>query len=95
MTPRMIRKQIYILKRQDEWLKRLAKARGISEAEVIRQAIDNSTDTQNRRSYSYVQDEWQEFIEFIEERKKFTVSGVPVKWSREEIYEERLNKLMK
>lgn len=95
MTTRMVRKQIYILKRQDEWLKRLAKVRGISEAEVIRQAIDNSTFTQNRHSYSFVQDEWQEFIDFIEERKKFPDSGEPVIWNRQEIYEERINKLMK
>ena len=36
----MLRKQIYIPKRQQVQLKRLAKARGVSEAEVIRQAIE-------------------------------------------------------
>ena len=36
----MLRKQIYIEKRQQALLKRLAKKRGVSEAEIIRQAID-------------------------------------------------------
>lgn len=95
MTTHMVRKQIYIPKRQDEWLKRVSKARGISEAEVIRQAIDNTTDTQFSYSNPYGQDEWHKFLEFVEERKKLPVTGEPVKWNREEIYEERLNRLMK
>ena len=36
----MVRKQIYIEERQETRLKRVARARGMSEAEVIRQAID-------------------------------------------------------
>ena len=35
-----LRKQIYLEKRQDKLVKRLAEARGVSEAEVIRAAID-------------------------------------------------------
>jgi len=35
----MMRKQIYIQKRQQARLRRLARARGVSEAEVIRQSI--------------------------------------------------------
>ena len=38
----MVRKQIYIPKRQQLLLKRKAKAVGISEAELIRQAIDRN-----------------------------------------------------
>jgi hypothetical protein len=36
----MVRKQIYIEQCQKEQLKRIAKARGSSEADLIRQAID-------------------------------------------------------
>lgn len=36
----MVRKQVYIEPRQDELLKRLASATGATEAEIIRQAID-------------------------------------------------------
>lgn len=37
---RMIRKQIYIAEEQDALLKRAAEAAGVSEAEIIRQALD-------------------------------------------------------
>jgi hypothetical protein len=36
----MIRKQIYISKRQEQQLKCLSKARGISEAEIMRNALE-------------------------------------------------------
>ena len=36
----MVRKQVYIHQRQEATLKRLARQRGLSEAEIIRQAID-------------------------------------------------------
>ena len=36
----MVRKQVYIEPRQDAVLKRLARTRGVTEAEIIRQAID-------------------------------------------------------
>ena len=36
----MIRKQVYIQRQQEAALKRLSKSRGLSEAELIRQAID-------------------------------------------------------
>ena len=38
---KMVRKQVYITQEQDEKLKRLAESRGVTEAEVIRGAIDN------------------------------------------------------
>lgn len=37
---RMVHKQIYIQERQGQLLRRISKARGVSEAEVIRQAIE-------------------------------------------------------
>jgi hypothetical protein len=40
MPERMVRKQIYLPRRQNLTLKRLAKQPGISEAEVIRQALE-------------------------------------------------------
>ena len=36
----MIRKQVYIQRQQEAALKRLSQSRGLSEAELIRQAID-------------------------------------------------------
>lgn len=40
MYMRMVRKQLYIEERQDRFLKRRAKKLGISEAEVVRAALD-------------------------------------------------------
>ena len=42
---RMVRKQVYIQPRQDALLKRLAREAGVTEAEIIRQAIDQQTET--------------------------------------------------
>jgi len=41
MVTRMVRKQINIHQRQNALLKRLVQERGLSEAEIIRQAIDH------------------------------------------------------
>jgi hypothetical protein len=40
MSEMMTRKQLYLPKRLNQFLKRTAKQRGISEAEVIRQALE-------------------------------------------------------
>ena len=37
----MVRKQIYIHKRHEIYLQRLAQVRGVSQAEIIRQAIEH------------------------------------------------------
>ena len=39
----MVRKQIYIQEHHERLLKRISKARGVSEAELIRQAIERET----------------------------------------------------
>ena len=44
----MIRKQIYIQQRQQQAIRNVAGARGISEAEVIREAIDARAGPQTR-----------------------------------------------
>ena len=40
--PAMIRKQVYLDERHDRMLKRRATARGITEAEIIREALDST-----------------------------------------------------
>jgi len=51
----MVRKQIYINRRQQALLKRLSEQRGISEAEIIRQAIDR--EAANAATQPFVRDE--------------------------------------
>jgi hypothetical protein len=82
---RMVRKQIYLKTRQEEQLKRLVQETGLSEAELIRQAIDS----QSRTAYTLVLDAaaWQAERRFIQE----LIAQGPVqgrrKWQREDLHE--------
>jgi len=86
--PRMVRKQIYIESRQDTTLKKQAKIFGITEAEIIRRAIDRQMasvrlDVRDIKA-------WEREKAFIAKRiAKGPVSGSR-RWRREEAYEERL-----
>ena len=86
----MIRKQVYIEPMQDTVLKKRSRMLGITEAEVIRRAID----TQVVFMHSGVRDleAWEREKTFIAER----IAGGPVsgsrKFRREDAYEERLSR---
>lgn len=85
----MIRKQVYIEKEQDAMLKRMAKRRGVTEAEIIRQAIERQLHaTQSRRRDLSA---WEEEKAFIRSRMKLKVPQRKGDrgWTREELYEER------
>ena len=86
--PRMIRKQIYIESRQDNSLKKQAHHLGVTEAEVIRRAIDRQMTSVriNTRDLKA----WNREKAFIARRMaRGYVSGVR-RWKREDAYEERL-----
>ena len=87
---RMIRKQVYIEPEQDKLLKRRSKELGISEAALIRQAIDRldadgDESPPNRQA-------WEEAKRVIQERTKLRVPQTERNWTCEEIYEERLSR---
>lgn len=86
----MIRKQIYIEALQDEIIKQRARILGITEAEVIRRAIDGQVNV--IPSHIRDLDAWQREKKFISRR----MSGPPIsrrrRFRREEIYEERLTR---
>lgn len=93
--PDMIRKQFYIEPRQEELLKRWAREKGVTEAELVREALDLYTpwgaDVSPARAAGGLRDPsaWQEERLFIEElRKKGPVKGKR-RWQREDLYEER------
>lgn len=46
---RMVRKQTYIFPEQDEELKKLAKIKMVTEAEIIREALDNFISQEKKR----------------------------------------------
>jgi hypothetical protein len=89
MTTQMVRKQIYIQRRQDVLLKRLSQARGLSEAEIIRQAIEREVAGASSKPASDDLSAWQELVDFLEARKEMTGGRQPYRWNREEIYAER------
>lgn len=91
MSSRMVRKQFYILKRHDLLLKRLAQARGVSEAEIIRQVIEREASGGGAKPLPELQEQtpWEELIAFLEERRAQALPGEPYRWNRQEIYEER------
>jgi len=85
--PQKVRKQIYIEPPQNAALKRLAQARGVTQAEVVRRAIERETGTQNKilpRPDPGAWDEARSFIVSLMERGP--VSGRR-KWKREDLYD--------
>jgi hypothetical protein len=90
MSEHMVRKQIYLPRRQNLTLKRLAKQRGISEAEVIRQALEREAalplpDVHDSRK---ALDKIFAYAESLRKRPEF-MRGKPYKFNRDELYEER------
>ena len=87
---RMIRKQVYIEPEQEELLKRRSKELGVSEAALIRQAIDRlHLGAADGRSLPG-RPAWEEAKRVIQERMKLRVPQTERGWTREELYEERL-----
>ncbi len=82
---RKLRKQIYLDPQQEAALKRQAAASGLSEAKIIRQAIDNQT--RILRHPRAAQEAWEQESQFIASR----MSGGPLPgqraWGREDLYD--------
>lgn len=91
----MIRKQIYIQRRQQALLKRLARLRGLSEAEIIRQAIEREVEARATKSLPGDMSALQDFLKFARSRRAAgaaSVAGAHRTWMRDDLYEERLNR---
>jgi len=90
MGEMMTRKQLYLPKRLNQFLKRAAKQRGVSESEVIRQALEREVEmtTPVVRDSKKVLDEIIAFARSLRERPELML-GEPVRWNRQELYEER------
>jgi hypothetical protein len=88
MSEIMTRKQLYLPKRLNQFLKRAARQRGVSESEVIRQALER-----DEKAVTYPvresDDGWEEILRFVKERQAvYAGQGKPVQWNRQELYEE-------
>jgi hypothetical protein len=88
----MIRKQIYLTRKQQTLLARLTAVRGISESEVIRQAIEHEA------ANGFTEDAGPDagildlLIQLALSRRSTGVTGEPLRWSREDVYAERVNR---
>jgi len=85
----MVRKQIYIQERHERLLKRISKARGVSEAELIRQAIEREMVGEKLPLLAPDQSAWDKILRFANSRKALHPSARPYRWNRLDAYEER------
>ena len=81
----MVRKQIYIERRQEKALKQLARRSGKTEAEVIRQALDEHTRNQAEREQRLAA--WRELRSSMEERLNLAPVSGKRNWRREDLYD--------
>jgi hypothetical protein len=82
-----VRKQIYIETDQEALLKRLAEETGISEAEIVRQAIDHHTRGLRHPGHGHGMGAWEQERAFILERiAQGPVAGRRT-WRREDLHE--------
>ena len=93
----MIRKQVYIEPEQDELLKKRAAELGVTESDLIRRSIDQFT----RLGVHPPRDPaaGQRLLTLLDELKQRAAEQTPAsddcyKWSREEIYAERLRRFL-
>ena len=88
----MIRKQIYLEERHQEVVRKKALAQGVSEAEVIRKAIE--AQQEQRRTQFLDPAAWKRALALMRSQRRAPVQGRvhSKKWSREELYEDRLKR---
>lgn len=80
-----IRKQIYIEADQDSRLKQLASLTNLSEAEIIRQAIDQRTQSLGSKRRNLAA--WQSERAFIQQLSDAGPVGDGRTWQRDELYD--------
>lgn len=88
----MVRKQIYIHKRQQALLKKLSELRNTSEADVIRKAIDHELQGGSTKHQSDPQ-AWELAYQFmLSLHAQGPLDSQPRDWSRDDLYETRLSR---
>lgn len=89
---RMVRKQIYIYPHQEARLKAMAVAQLVSEADLIRQAVDAFLgQPQTAATNPLPPDEaaWQEILTSFAAVRERSLPGAPHLWTREDYYDEQ------
>lgn len=88
----MLRKQIYINKHQRNLLRRLSRLRGLSESEIIRQAIEREGTSGVETFGGGDTAALEEIIAFAMSRRELETEDEPYRWNREDAYDERLGR---
>jgi hypothetical protein len=87
----MIRKQVDIDERHEEKLKRLARERGVTEAEIIRDAIEHTENSQLPSQPIPDPEAVRQFFAFVR-----ALENRPApQWTRDSLYEERIGRWTK
>lgn len=87
----MVRKQVYLEPDQDRFLKERSKSLGVTESDLIRQGI-----TQLSHQPAQVpldRQAWQAELRFIKRRARVKARAYERRWTREELYNERLGRV--
>jgi hypothetical protein len=84
----MVRKQIYLDAQQDKKLKRLAKASGLTEAELVRRAVDD-LDEADTTSAAARREAGERLLALMLERveRDSATAASDLPWSRADIYQ--------
>jgi hypothetical protein len=80
----MIRKQIYIHRRQQRLLDQLARARGVSQGEIIRRAIEREAAGDAPHPTPPDRAAWDELLATVAARKVLGSAGTAYQWDRED-----------
>ena len=88
---RMIRKQLYIEPAQERVLKRRARELGVTEAELLRRSLDlvETGPLEGRPDPAA----WRLEKEYIRRRRRIRVPAGERGWTRDELYEDRIERL--
>ncbi|MCX7012520.1 MAG: ribbon-helix-helix protein, CopG family [Candidatus Sumerlaeota bacterium] len=82
----MVRKQIYLERRLDRLVKERAERWGLSQAEVIRDALKKAFHLGGERPEL---EAWRELKRFFDERSTLASKRRGRRWKRDDLYEER------
>jgi hypothetical protein len=88
----MVRKQIYITRSQQALLRRLSVLRGLSQSEIIRQAIEREGASGAELAGISDSTTLEEIIAAAINRQKLGTSHQAYQWDREDVYTERLDR---
>ncbi len=88
----MIRKQVYIDAENERFLKERARQLGITEAEVVRQAL---ADAERQVKNESRREALDRLLTYIREHRTFDAPKTGWTFNREELYDERLDRFGK